>query len=651
MIGVSETFKNAARQPVKTIRASITVGEQVYSSADVLMSLTKEDTGFYFGVATKSLSFKLLGTDYDLLNELATVSLELLTDEQENIWEECNLGLFRVYSQASDLDKGTTTFQAYDPIGIMGKQKYGAGDLQFESSVSNLVSQLALRFNLSYQPIDLVKGNYVISEDLYAKISEITHRDILAEIAGATASLAMVSGNTLRLRQLGETSLETLTYSNLRKVKLEPKYGPVNSIVLARTPQEDNIAETDNESVTEHGLTEIKLANNEILDDDRQELILPILNAADGLKFYPFEATTEGHGWYEIGDRLTITDGTNSWDVIVTSISLTIGSTGIKETLKSVAPTETKTNYALAGNSMKSVFNTEIKVDKQNQKIENIVSRQDTIESQEAEHYSQIIQNIESITTTIKETGGANLVYNSVGYDVNNTGTLIDWLTTGSTISVTSPESISYGAISGNQVTILPSSKITQRVTVDGSGEQKYSLSILVKKAATGTATISLKNELDTFVIMIPANESVLWKRYELVGFSASMNYFDVEIATDSDVTDFAYTDLMLAIGSSTIPWVQASGETLNTQVAITRNGMKVRSSVYAGDYVQITPLEFAGFSTASGIEEKVFSLNRDTTEVQKLQAEKQITMPPFKIIPITSGARAGWSFVKMENK
>ena len=44
---------------------------------------------------------------------------------------------------------------------------------------------------------------------------------------------------------------ETLTYDNLKKAKLEPKYGPVNSVVLARTPAEDNIVVKDDESITE----------------------------------------------------------------------------------------------------------------------------------------------------------------------------------------------------------------------------------------------------------------------------------------------------------------------------------------------------------------------------------------------------------------
>jgi hypothetical protein len=39
--------------------------------------------------------------------------------------------------------------------------------------------------------------------------------------------------------------------------------------------------------------------------------------------------------------------------------------------------------------------------------------------------------------------------------------------------------------------------------------------------------------------------------------------------------------------------------------------------------------------------------LNRDTTEVEKLEARSQIKMPPIKITPINNSTYQGWAFVK----
>lgn len=84
----------------------------------------------------------------------------------------------------------------------------------------------------------------------------------------------------------------------------------------------------------------------------------------------------------------------------------------------------------------------------------------------------------------------------------------------------------------------------------------------------------------------------------------------------------------------------------MNTQVNINVDGVLVKSSVYEGDYTVMSPLEFAGYSNINGTITKVFSLNKDITEVKKLEAEDEITMIPIKIVPITSGDIQGWAFV-----
>ena len=642
MIEVSNAFKEAARAPVKVIRASIVCEDDTYTSSDVLISLSKEDAGFYFGATTKSLSFKLLGTDYDLVGRTVTATYEI---QSGNSWDGFILGRFTIYEQTANLEKGTTEFKAYDPIGMMGRVNYDAGSLNFPCTVENLFEQICNRFGLTRYATSVANLSYQISEDLYAKINGITFRDILAEIAGATASVAEVNNETIQLRPIEMISAETLTYANLKKAKLEPKYGPVNSVVLARTPAEDNIAVTDEESIAENGKTEVKLANNEILDDDRETLAQPILDAVDGFYFYPFEITTEGHGWYEVGDRLTITDGTYSWEIIVSNISLSIGN-GIKEVIKGVAPSETQTNYALAGGITKTIYNTEIKVDKQGQEIISVVSRQDQFENQTLENFSQVTQNINSITTTIQTTGGGNLIHNSVGYNLDSNRNLVGWDKTGTVSSETSPESVSYGAISGNQIDIGASSSMTQRIIVDGSGNRLYTFSLRAKKSATGNAIIHLRNNIDDYTIEIPEGETVLWSNYSLVGIEPHSTYFDVVIQTDGAVTELSVTDLMMTVGNSTTPWVSASDEILSKNVAVDSSGVTVRSNT-TNDYVQLNELGLNGFSDASGSMENVFTVNRDTTEVSKLKTRNQITMSPIKIIPIKSGTRAGWAFVK----
>lgn len=68
------------------------------------------------------------------------------------------------------------------------------------------------------------------------------------------------------------------------------------------------------------------------------------------------------------------------------------------------------------------------------------------------------------------------------------------------------------------------------------------------------------------------------------------------------------------------------------------------------GDRLEISPTGgLSAYSSISGVEEEVFSIDRDVTDIAKLNARYQIQMTPIKIVPIASGDQAGWAFVKLD--
>lgn len=453
---------------------------------------------------------------------------------------------------------------------------------------------------------------------------------------GKSVALSFVVKPDADLLDIGDNKVTITLSATTKELEQEPDTADNSVDITIQKPEPPKLRPEE--------VKEVKLANNEILDDNRRELIKPIFKAVKGLSFTPLEITTEGHGWYEIGDRIAIENDKEQWQAVITNIKLTIDG-GIKEEIKSIAPTATTTNYALAGGIKKTIYNTEIKVDKQKQKIEQIVSRQDKQDTDIKESFTRVKQDLRGINTTIQETGGNNLIYNSVGFDANNSGKLTSWTTTGSAKGQSSLESVASGGNSGNQITLEKSTKIVQRLTVKRGG--KYALSFRARKGAAGVAKISLKNTIDDYQIVLEDQHEVMWSDSINKIIVPSEGYFDVIVETDANVAYFAITDLMLNTGDSPVQWVQASGEVLSTGVSVTKQGMKVKSSLHNGDYVEMTPLEFAGYSTVGGSLQRVFSLNRDVTTVQKLSAVKHISMPPIKIVPIEKGEQAGWAFVK----
>ena len=152
-------------------------------------------------------------------------------------------------------------------------------------------------------------------------------------------------------------------------------------------------------------------------------------------------------------------------------------------------------------------------------------------------------------------------------------------------------------------------------------------------------------NNNEEYRIDIPSGESAFYKEYLLQALLPTNSYYDIEFYGSAD-SDATFTDNMFATGEYKTQWQQASGEIMNTQVNINVDGVLVKSSVYAGNYTIMSPLEFAGYSNKNGTITKVFTLNDDTTEVDKLKATNGMTMIPIKIVPVLTGSLIGWAFV-----
>lgn len=652
MLAVSDVIRNALLAPIKQVGASIIIDEQTYSQSDVLQSVVLKSSGYYFNTTTRSATIKLLGVDYALVDKTLELKQAVLTGVTANGWNEFTQGQFKVYDQEIDLEKEVTTIQAYDMMGMLGKTEYNVDDgITFPCSIANLALQIANHFNirLTTDFTTLPNYDYIIGEDLYAKISGETYRDILAEIAGATATLAVIDEEGgLEFRKLAKTAVDAWTFADLIELKLEPHYGPVNSIVLSRMPQNDNIALQDTESILEHGLTEVKLANNEILDDDRQGLILPLLEAAKGFEFTPISATTTGHGWHEVGDRILVTDNSgNSYETIITDTSLTLNGS-IKEVITSTAPVETQTNYAMAGGIAKTIYNTEIKVNKQEQQIESTVSRQDTIEGEMNANFTQIVQDLTSVITAVQNSGGNNLIKNSVGYVLTPDGKPEQWdvvISSAGSLEVSaSSEATNQGSISNN-IMVLDGVTLRQRIPVAASDDAaepvKYTFSIKLKKtAAKGNGSILITDGINNYTITIASEDEPYYREYSIKGIVPRNNYLDITIR-GSEGSDFTITDAMLATGDYVAQWQQANGEFANTQVSIDVNGVKVKSSTLANTHSQQTPLGFLGSNGNTS-----YKLDSDSVTSDKAIIGTEIDLPPLKLISRSNG----WALVKKEN-
>lgn len=515
-----------------------------------------------------------------------------------------------------------------------------------ECSISITKPMLQFGTNkLSYQKYNQM-NDWQIERELWENISGITYRDIFVQIAQATASTCIIRDDKVYFKPITATQ-ERLTYNNLMKLKLEPLYGEINSVVLSRAPQEDNVYLRDEESVAAHGLTEFRIENNEIVDKDRESALPAIADGLIGVAYYPFEATTEGLGWYEIGDHFDIeNDAGELFGTTLFNYSITIDG-AIKETLKTAVESKAQTQYQTAKNISKRVKNAEIVVNKQEQYIQSIVSDVEDANKK----YTEIYQDIDRIEQRVQNSGGSNLLKNSVMFAVDKDGKPNDWGVINEGITIQDDvDALHSGGVSGHSFT-LTNNQVSQRVPVKISTDESpssYAFSIRIKKGTTGSATVTLLNDFEEKEIYLPVGKSADFDEYEISGLHPKQNYYSVLISADDGTATF--TDCMFASGGHKSKWTQANGEVMNTQVTVSIDGVVVKrvdeDGNYDGDYTAMTPQEFAGYSNVGGTPTRVFSLNKDVTKVKKLEAEDEMKMPPIKIVPITEGDIQGWAFV-----
>ena len=387
MIPVSNDFKAAMKKPIKELDAYLQVGDSRISNSDDLIQFKISCDSSMCKTAMRKLEAKFLG-EHNLLDQWIHPCFGVRLEN--NTFEYIDYGSFLVTETTTSKDTGTTTIVAYDKM-ILAMTKYEPLQVQYPINLIDYADALCTACGLELANETFINADWQVDRELYENIAGTTYRDILGQIAEATASTCIISGDKVLFKYLTDAG-EELTYDNMIKLKLEPIYGEINSVVLGRDPIiGEDVFLKDDESIEENGLTEFRIVNNEIIDKNRENAIEPIYNTLHGVSFYPFETNTEGLGWYEVGDGFTIVnDLGEEFNTFLFNYNITIDG-GIKETLKTNAETKTQSQYQYASSVSKRVKNTEIIVNKQEGTIEELTSSVQGVSTAENNNYQELL--------------------------------------------------------------------------------------------------------------------------------------------------------------------------------------------------------------------------------------------------------------------
>jgi len=247
MINVSPAFKTAMQDPIKRVTGYLTLqdGTDILPTGD-LEKYTIETiggsntTGGLLKTTMRKCTIILLGSHLDLQG----VSMDVFYGvEVTGAFEYALSGKFTVSEATFNRDENKTELIAYDNM-----QKFYidySAVAVFPTTLFGFLRAICSGAGVELENTTLYNGDLPIDEDYYTDIQDTKFRDVVEDIAEVSATQARIlpSGN-LYLAPINDTG-EVITYENLLKYSTGDKWGSVNSIVLSRSPQNDNVFKQD----------------------------------------------------------------------------------------------------------------------------------------------------------------------------------------------------------------------------------------------------------------------------------------------------------------------------------------------------------------------------------------------------------------------
>lgn len=505
------------------------------------------------------------------------IQLGVRTSEFDN-YEYIDWGEFVVYDKEEKIDTRSLKLHLYDHM-IDSHIKYVENPLNLDYStgdvtVLDLLRAICDKFGWTLRTFDFANANKIISEDKYAALTDFTYRDILDEIAAVAGGFIKIINKDLYVAYPIDTG-EVIDENDLEKLTIGKKIGAYNTMVLGRSPQEDNIYFPS--SAPASGRVSIRIDNNQIMDKNRTDYIEEIYNHINGLSYYVFDYKSFGFGYYEFGDIVTLKDlHENEYKTILFNINVEIIS-GIKEKANTKEPKYSETKYQYATSIEKRVTNTEIITNKQENKIQEIIEEQQGAASRMNYMESTIDETTRTISDYKKETDNqlAEFRESLEGLNINlknNSGNNIFYYDTefwnGEAIESYTNTDTKKNTVSGMgyKLSIGTSS---QEATVKND---IYTISFLYRNT----------NQLDNTTVSINGVAEKLsytgdeWREYTKQ-IKVTDNRILLAFTTDTnDAIDIA--DVMGNIGYEKQAWSQNPNETHTDTVDIGK-GIKVKSS------------------------------------------------------------------------
>lgn len=275
-------------------------------------------------------------------------------------------------------DSKTYLHVLYDAM-IKSMIPYEAVTITYPCTILNFFKKVVQACNYTTTINSLPNGSLQMQSDIYTNIN-YTYRDVLNDIAIANGILIYADGSQIKISQINNNNTITIDDDILKNQNIDfgQHFGPINTIVLSRAVS-DNIETHDSASVSQYGIHEYKISDNQMMNDNNRSDFLPaLLTQLDGIEYDIYDTELIGYGDIKPLQRVHFETNDNDYYSYVFNNEIFI-TDGYKQTIFSEMPEETNTDYTMTDKTDKRMNETILIVDKQKQQIQAKVSRDNMI--------------------------------------------------------------------------------------------------------------------------------------------------------------------------------------------------------------------------------------------------------------------------------
>ncbi len=244
MLTVDSAFKDAMQAPIKRVRGYIVLqdGTEIHSDGD-LVKYTITSTGDFLKTAMSEIKATFNGKK-ELEGTMIDVFYGVYYDDQYNYVLKGKFNITEaIYKQTND----TTEVTGYDNMLQFTVPYSPVGE--YPSTMYDYLTAICAGAGVVLENDSIFNGAIDVPEDYYKNIEDFTYRDVLEDICEVAASYAIINANgNLELRQIADTG-EILTFDNLLELETGNQYGGINSLVLSRQPQNDDVYVKDDADI------------------------------------------------------------------------------------------------------------------------------------------------------------------------------------------------------------------------------------------------------------------------------------------------------------------------------------------------------------------------------------------------------------------